>query len=189
MEFMRNAIFFSLLMPLAACVTLPKETVMLSGEMNTMILSAKNSHVELLNEFERQQISKIDLYLQVVWNPELVGTMAKSGDLWGKTCDLKDTLTARMELTGFVQAAAKRIARKRQELTDTLDVQMADLRAAVDQHYYTLALSNKTVTDNLRSIRRNDEVFEETLKMVKQDKALPAALRVVSDKLDKMMVE
>jgi carboxypeptidase C (cathepsin A) len=92
-------------------------------------------------------------------------------------------------LTEFVQAAAKRMARKRQELTDALDVQMFDLRVAVDQHYYTLALSNKTVTDNLRSIRRNDEVFEETLKMVKQDKDLPAAMRVVSDKLDKLMVK
>ncbi len=185
---MKNIIFM-LLLPLAGCVTLPKETVMLSGEMGTMIQSAKAAHVELLNEFERQQISKIDLYLQMTWNPEMVGEMAKGGDLWGKTCGRKDTLTATMELTGFVQAAAKRIARKRQELTDALDTQMLDLRVAVDQHYDTLALSNKTVTDNLRSIRRNDEVFEETLKMVKQDKDLPAAMRVVSDKLDKLMVK
>jgi hypothetical protein len=184
---MKKLIF--LLIPLAGCVTLPKETVMLSGEMGVMIQSAKNSHVELLNEFERQQISKIDLYLQTTWNPTMVGEMAKGGDLWRQTCGLRDTLKAERELTEFVQAAAKRMARKRQELTDALDVQMFDLRVAVDQHYYTLALSNKTVTDNLRSIRRNDEVFEETLKMVKQDKDLPAAMRVVSDKLDKLMVK
>ena len=115
--------------------------------------------------------------------------MAQNGDLWGKTCKRKDSLDATLELTGFVQAAAKRIAKKRQELTDALDEQVTALRAALDQHYDMLALSNKTVTDNLRSIRRNDEVFEETLKMVKRDVNLPAGLRAASDTLDKLMVK
>lgn len=184
---MKKLIF--LLIPLAGCVTLPKETVLLSGEIGTMIQSAKAAHVELLNEFERQQISKIDLYLETTWNPELVGSMALDGDLWGKTCSRKNTLDSTMELTGFVQAAAKRIFRKRKELVDALEEQVADLRTALDLHYDTLVLSNKTVTDNLRSIKMNDEVLESTLDQAKKSVDLPHGMRRASDLIDSMMVK
>ena len=175
-----------LMLPLAGCVTLPKETVMLSGEMGGMIQSAKDAHINLLNEYERSRRERIDEYMQSTWIPRFIKSMAENGDLWGKTCHRKDTLDAAVELQGFVQAAAKKIEVKRKELTDELDDSMGYLRAALYRQYDILRLSNTTVTDNLRSIRRNDEVFEETLKLVKLP-PVPEQLRAVSDKLDGLM--
>jgi hypothetical protein len=56
---------------------------------------------------------------------------------------------------------------------------------AIDQQYGVLAMSNKAVTDNIKSVKKNDEVLESTKKMLKLDKIGP--LREVSDRLNKLM--
>ena len=170
----------------SACVHIPKETVVLSDKMGGMISDAKTAHFNLLDEYEKERRARIDEYMQSTWIPRFIKTMAKDGDLWGKTCAIKNTTDAALELQGFVEAAAKRIAAKRKELTDALDLAMIDLREAVRIHYATLEQSNQAVTGNLRSIRANDEVFESVLikNKVNPDKLTP--LKDVSKQLDKL---
>ena len=176
-----------LLCAAAGCVTVPKETAILSGEVGNMIASSKASHLALLDQYEAERRGRIDDYLEAVWIPRFIGQMAKDGDLWGKTCKIANTRDSADELQGFVEAAAQRIAAKRKELTDALDDALADLRAQVNDHYALLERSNSTVTRNLRSVRANDEVMESLLKKNGVDAAKLTPLREVSAKLDKLM--
>lgn len=171
---------------LAGCVSLPKETVQLSGEMTTMIASAKESHLALLDAYEMERKGRIDDYMESTWIPRFIRTMAKDGDLWGKTCKIANTRDAADELQGFVEAAAQRMAAKRKELTDALDLAMLDLREVVRVHYSTLELAQRTIHRNLRSVRANDEVMENLLKKNGMDTEKLTPLRDVSAKLDKL---
>lgn len=171
---------------LAGCVSIPKETVSLSGEIQTMIASAKTAHFNLLDEYERQRRARIDDYMQAVYIPRFIKNMAKQGDLWGKTCKIANTIDAAVELQGFVEAAARLIAAKRKELTDELDISMAELRAAVREHYAIMEQSNQVVTRNLRSVRANDELVGNILKKNGVDTEKITPLKEVSAKLDKL---
>ena len=171
---------------LAGCVSLPKETVQLSGEMGSMITNAKAAHYALLDQYEAERRGRIDDYMASTWIPRFIRTMAKNGDLWGKTCKIANTRDSADELQGFVEAAALQIAGKRKELTDALDYAMADLRTAVRAHYDLLEQSNQVVNRNLRSIRANDEVTESLLKKNGINPEQLTPLRDVSAKLDKL---
>lgn len=171
----------------AGCVTVPKETAVLSSEVGNMIASSKASHLALLNQYEAERRGRIDDFMEAVYIPRLIKQMAQDGDLWGKTCKIKDTIDAAIELQGFVEAAALRIAAKRKELTDALDYAMADLRAEVDAHYGLLERSNSTITRNLRSVNANDEVLGTLLKKNGVDAEKLTPLRAVSERLDKLM--
>ena len=170
----------------AACVRIPKETATLSDQMGGMISDAKTAHYNLLDEYEKERRARIDEYMESTWIPRFIKTMAKDGDLWGKTCSIKNTTDAALELQGFVEAAARRIAAKRKELTDALDLAMIDLREAVRVHYAALEQSNQTVTGNLRSVRANDEVVESVLLKNRVDPAKMTPLKDVSKQLDKL---
>jgi len=176
---------FSLLF-LTGCATVPKETLILSGEMGSMIQDAKIAHVNLLNEYELSRRERIDEYMSTTWIPRFITKMAEGGDLWGKVCKTSNECTKVSELQGFVLAAASKITAKRKELTDALDYAMTELRTAVAQHYDILQLSNKTVTDNLRSVRANDEVLESTMKMAGMKPEALTPLKDVSRKLDQL---
>lgn len=183
---MKKIICLLLLSLTGGCVSLPKETVQLSGEMSTMISSAKAAHLALLDQYEAERRARVDDFMEAVWIPRFILNMAADGNLWGKTCKIANTRDSADELAGFVQAAAKQIAAKRKELTDALDFAMADLREAVRVHYETLELAQGTVHRNLRSIRANDEVTENLLRKngIKPENLTP--LREVSAKLDKL---
>jgi hypothetical protein len=154
--------------------------------MGGMIASAKTAHYNLLDEYEKERRARIDEYMESTWIPRFIKTMAKDGDLWGKTCAIKNTTDAALELQGFVEAAARRITAKRKELTDALDLAMIDLREALRIHYSTLEQSNQVVTLNLRSIRANDEVMESVMLKNGVDPAKLTPLKDVSAKLDKL---
>jgi len=124
--------------------------------------------------------------MSLVWTPKFIRAMAKDGDLWGKTCSIKNTSDAIIELQGFVEAAARQIYSKRKELTDALDLAMIDLREAVRVHYDVMEKSNRAVTENLRSIRANDEVMESVMLKNGVDPSKLTPLKDVSAKLDKL---
>lgn len=168
------------------CASVPKETVMLSGEIGNMIQSAKESHYALLVEYEQERRGRIDDYMQNTWIPIFIRKMATDGDLWGKTCDIKNSAEATIELQDFVQAAALQIANRRKTLTDALDSAMTELRESLRTHYDTIERANRVVTNNIRSVRANDEAFEETLKAVKIDPNKVTPFKDVSKKLDKL---
>ena len=178
--------YFLTFLLLGGCVSLPKETVQLSGQMTTMISSAKTAHIALLDQYEAERRGRIDDFMEAVWIPRFIRTMAKDGDLWGKTCKIANTSDSADELAGFVDAASRQISGKRKELTDALDFAMQDLREAVRVHYETLELAQGTVHRNLRSIRANDEVAENLLKKNGVDVEKLTPLREVSAKLDRL---
>lgn len=171
----------------SGCVSVPKETAVLSSEVGNMIASSRSSHLALLAQYEIERRERIDDWMEAVYIPRAIGQMAKDGDLWGKTCAIRNTTDAALELQGFVEVAAQRIARKRKEQTDALDIALADLRAEVDAHYALLERSNSTITRNLKSVNANDEVLGTLLKKNGVDVEKLTPLRDVSAKLDKLM--
>lgn len=183
---MKNLLIITILLFGAGCVSVPRETVLLSGEMQTMIRSAKAAHLNLLDAYEAERRGRIDDFMASTWNPNFIRTMAKDGDLWGKTCKIANTKDSAEELQGFVETAAQLIAAKRKELTDALDTAMVDLRSEVNAHYSLLEASNSTVTRNLRSVQANDEVMASLMKKNGMDAAKLTPLREVSAKLDKL---
>lgn len=183
---MKNLLICALLALTAACAHVPRETSQLSGEVGSMIASAKTAHYNLLDEYERERRERIDDYMHHTWIPRLIGKMAEQGELWEKTCKNKNTLDAVMELRDFVLAAAKQIAAKRKELTDALDESMAELREAVRSHYDLLERAQGTITRNLRSVRTNDDLTETLLKKNGVDPQKLTPLKEVSRKLDKL---
>lgn len=181
---MKKSLTVMLMVFSAGCATIPRETVVLSSEMGVMLSSAKTAHYNLLDQYAIERRERIDDFMQNVWIPRFIGTMAKDGDLWGKTCKRPNTIDATIELQGFVDSAARRIAAKRKELTDALDDVLADLREAVRAHYDLLESSNRAVTRNLESVQRNDEVTKTLLKKNRLDPEMLTPLRDVSRKLD-----
>lgn len=100
---------------LGGCVSLPKETVLLSSEMGIMLVSAKSQHMALLDQYEKERRARIDDYMQTTGIPDILTPMTVKGDLWGKTCAVRNTPAAVNELSGFVLAAAQAIAELRKE--------------------------------------------------------------------------
>lgn len=170
---------------LSGCAHLPKETALLSDEQNGMIQQSRDTHTALLNEYAASRRERIDEYMQSTWIPKFIENMAAGGDLWGKVCKPTNACTKVPELQGFVLAAAKQIAKKRKELTDALDASLADLRLELDRHYNILQMSNRTITDNLKSV----EVSREVDAKIREKLGLeaPAKLKAISEKLDKML--
>jgi len=178
-----------LVLMLSGCVHVPKETMLLSDEMGGMISATREANVKLLDQYQASRIERVDEYMQSTLIPRFIQNLAKDNDLESKVCRKGYSLESAIELQGFAQAAAKKIAARRKLLTDEIDAKMAELRAAVAANYDLLARSNQTITDNLRSIRANDEVLENSLKRFKLDpeKLIPEKMRALDEKLNKMM--
>lgn len=180
---MRKYLLLSLL-TLTGCAHVAKETVLLADEQNAMIQQSRDNHEALLDAYAQSRRERIDEYMQSTWIPTFIQKMAKDGDLYGKTCAIKNSWDATMELQGFVLAAASKIAKKRKELTDALDLSLADLRYDIGRNYDILQLSNRSITDNLKSVEINDQVNAKIAdKMGIQP---PAKLREMTEKLDKL---
>ena len=169
---------------LTGCAHVAKETVLLADEQNMLIQNSRDTHTALLDAYAQSRRERIDEYMQSTWIPTFIQKMAKDGDLYGKTCSIKNSWDATMELQGFVQAAAAKIAKKRKELTDALDLSLADLRYDLNRHYDILQLSNRTVADNLKSVDLDRQVNAKIAE--KMGIQPPAKLREITERLDKM---
>ncbi len=186
---MRKITLFCIILTLAGCVHIPKETVLLSNEMGGMISANREATMKLIDQLHASRVERVDEYFQSTLIPKFVQNMARDNDLEKVVCKKGYSLESMDELAGFSLAAAKKIAAERKKFTDAIDSKMAELRTAAAQSYDTLALSNRAVTDNIRSVLDNKEVLEDSMKRFKlePEKLLPAKLRELDDKLDKML--
>lgn len=169
---------------LTGCAHISKDTVALSDEMGPLIQNSRDTHTALLDAYAQSRRERIDEYMQSTWIPTFIQDLAKRGDLYDKTCKAKDSWDSTMVLQGFVLSASAKIAKKRKELTDALDSSLADLRYDLSRHYDILQLSNRTVTDNLKSVDTDRQVNAK----IAENAGIkaPERLKQITEKLDKL---
>lgn len=172
---------------LGGCASVPKETLDLSAETGVMIMSAKDSHRQLLNTYQGTERAKIDFWIEALYIPETITAGLDEEDVVKEMCEMKGKRDVVLKLQEIIEGASKQIAAKRKELTDVLDKEVAKLRLAIDQHYEMLEASNRIITENLRSVDTRNQVNKKILENMKISPDQIKPLKDISDKLEKLM--
>ena len=163
---------------LTSCVSIPKETVILSKTLGADLVILHTSHrnaVEL--QFARME-NDINSFIDEVYAPAVIHDVLKSeldkarrgeNSLYasiegaGKIGDKVAVEEALTVMEQFLVAANENIETKRKRLLEPIRVQKSELLQAVDNSYNNLIYANSTVTGYLESIRKVKEAQNEAL--------------------------
>lgn len=165
---------------LSGCMTVPKETVELSYMIGSDLSSIKKSYVDLINtHFDLLEKGRMD-YLENEWTPNFIKSWIEDGQLvntatgkvvWSSTQGDFISPTKGMEEQELLStvnfwsiAAIEEINTKKKDLIEPLEVQKKELLLLVDDAFDRLYRSNAAITSYLNSIRKIQEVQDETLK-------------------------
>jgi hypothetical protein len=178
---MKKIIYLSLLVLITSCVSVPKETVILSRTIGSDINALHNSHLNMVKLYYGQIINDINTFVDDVYapfiihyvlkselvnyhndNPSIYGTIEKAAKEEGKQ-QTDDALQAMLE---FQEAARLQIEKKRKELLTPVLKQQTEVTTALNQAYKNVSSANLTITEYLNSARKVKETQQESLSAI-----------------------
>jgi hypothetical protein len=162
-----------------SCATVPKEVVELSYRIGQDIQSVHKSYQSLVHRhFDSLRQSRLQ-YVNDEWAPTFIREWIKDGRLidvakgtvvWSEDRDDFVRPTAGREeadllvtVRQWAQSAMGQIEKKKAELLDPLNVKEAELTSSIDDAFDQLDRGNATVTAHLNSLRKVQEVQDESL--------------------------
>lgn len=171
--------FFSLF---TGCVSVPKESVSLSHELNAMIINSRKAHMELLDDNTALRIKQIDDFIQNEYTPDFIGNLVKTSGILDSiqrapTYELKG-----IEILTFSQAAIPLIDERRTEMIKVVQGMDRIIRQNIEDHYLEMLNVNQSLTAHLSSAAEVVEIRQE----LQQKLNIPQDL-VPMDKINKTM--
>ncbi|HEY3489820.1 MAG TPA: hypothetical protein VGK27_06840 [Candidatus Deferrimicrobiaceae bacterium] len=151
---------------IAGCATVPKEVVQLSYTVGQDIEAVHVSYKALIREHFDSLRTQTTTYIDTRWTPAYLGDFIKSGDLVAMAKD-PDPLKAFEGVSTWAEVAIEDIEKKKKELLTPIEQDERALQASVDDAFARLIRANATITAHLNSIRKVQEVQDETLKSLK----------------------
>ena len=149
------AILFALLCLAGCSASIPSESVELSSLVGEMIISAKVSHVELVNRHFDNLRSQVDRFAMHEYKDKFMGNIRKLS---------KEKDPAFEELTfSQYERAMMRVMDRRSEWLESVENNRREVLQALEEHYTVLLAGNAEVTSLLRSAVKINETRDALL--------------------------
>ena len=163
---------------LLGCVTIPKETIVLSKTMGNDLEVLHDSHLNLVNLHYDGIEKDINSFIDEVYSPFVIHYVLKkemeanengeeslysSLEAAGTTGGKKETEAAIQDMENFLKSANKQIEKKRKALLEPVIAQRREITNSVNRSYGNLIYANSTVTGYLESIRKVKDAQNEAL--------------------------
>lgn len=169
------------------CASIPKESVILSEELTSMILSARDSHLAIVEGYFNEKRKQVDKFLDKEWTPDYMDDFVKTSGV------LKDYENAKSEnekhkiMNDFAKAASEEIYKRRMSMIDGLNKIENQCKHKIEEHYSNMLLTNQSLTAHLRSATK---VTTTRNKLMNKLKILPEEilpLNKIEEKLEPIM--
>lgn len=150
----RLALLLLLPVGLAACASVPPQTVELSNTMGRDLSELERSHRDLARLYFRTIKDDVNRFIDEVYAPAFIEKFAVEAKLETKVAQtLRDKPEELLPgLTQFVNKAYERIEKKRRELLDPIEAQEAQVMAAIVESHRRVQAGNSTVAAYLASL-------------------------------------
>ncbi|MBA7511737.1 hypothetical protein ES705_03733 [subsurface metagenome] len=146
------AFILTLLIGIAGCATIPKESVKLSENLSVMIESAKASHVNLVNKYFEEKKNEVKRFVMEEYKPVFIKNVGERLKAQNKefTFELYDR-------------AMERILKKMDQWVGEVEEMRIEVLNELDEHYYLMSQTNEAITGLLRSASKVEEVRKELI--------------------------
>ena len=190
-----------------SCVSIPKETVILSETLGSDLNELQRTHVNFVELYFHKAKDQINSFVDDVYAPYVIHYVLESefegfkeGDttlftvleIAARTEGKKEANDAINEMFDFQTAARDRIESKRDELLSPITHQQDEILSAINQSYENAKYANSTITGYLKSVRKVKETQQEALSMIGMtgvDSTLTNSLIKLSGKIDDAIKE
>lgn len=192
---------------LSSCVSIPKETIVLSKTMGKDLEALHGSHRNLINLHYDRIEKDINSFVDEVYSPYVIHfvlqkelearekgeqSLYSSLEAAGTSGGMKTTEAAIQDMEDFLNSAYKQIEKKRKSLLEPVIAQRSEVENSVNGSYENLIYANSTVTGYLESIRKVKDAQSEALAGVGLEDAteeinlqLTRMAKLVSDAVEK----
>lgn len=161
-----NYLLILMLFFVIGCVTIPKQSAMLSQELSGMIRSSRASHIALLDEYLFERRNRIDDFMKNQWIPKFMDNFTKESGIIKQLDSTNDVNEKNKIIQEFGETASKRIEERRTALVDVLNDVGRILRRKIEEHYDQMETVNETLTAHLRSAEKVNTTRDEMLKTI-----------------------
>lgn len=173
--------FLIIILLVPSCVTIPKETVMLSKTLGNDLVVLHNSHISSVEIYFKKINEDINYLIDEIYAPFVIhyvlklelkkfqegdSSIFKTIELAGKKEGKEESENALNEMTDFIAAAQEQIESKRNELLLPVKKQEEKLISYINNSYESVIYANSTITGYLESIRKVKEAQQEAQAMV-----------------------
>jgi hypothetical protein len=186
---MKNILLLSsvLIVLIAGCATVPKESVDLSIELTKMIRSAERAHLATLDLFVAERKQRADDFLKNTWTPRFMdNAMKDSGVLDTIKAQRTDAQKATV-MKEFSEDAASTIAEQRAAVMDAIDNIGRMLEDAIKAHYDDMLAANQALTAHIRSVADVNATQTQILDVLKIDPKTLLPLDKINGVLEKVL--
>ena len=146
---------------LPGCVSVPKESAILSAKISSQIAEAQRSNNRLLDEKIALNRRTVDMYLYHVWLPTYLIKMLEKADFDKKVCKKVGVWDQALVVRDFVDVVSKRIVSKRAEEMSPIEQEGREWRTALDNHYAQLGRMSRSLTANLQAVVKGQELEQQ----------------------------
>ena len=189
-----------------SCVSIPKETIMLSETLGKDLRVLKQSHVNTINIYYADLESKINRFIDEVYRPYIIQYVLErefqnyeNGDASIITslkiasendADQEDTDKALQDMIDFQNLASQQVAQKRQELLQPVINEKLSILKAINASYDNAIAANATLTAYLSSVKDVEKAQTESLSMIGIDRSdVDEGMLKASNTLDQVILE
>lgn len=202
---MKRILLTALLLALAGCASIPKQTVDLSKAIGEDLQILQKTHTRIIELHFDKIINDINSLVDEVYKPFVISSVlnedlekfkagGKSDNLFGaletstKVSDAKQADALLEKMSFFIEAIHDDVEDYRDSLLSPIRKQKEDLLAAVNQSYDNAKYANATITAHLESIQKLKTTQQEALARVglsKADSIITNSLVKLSDQVEK----
>lgn len=144
-----------------SCASVPKESVALSRELESMINSSRRAHIEMLEYNTQLQLDKVDNFLNEKWIPDFTSSFVKESGILDNIENAPTNEKKGAEILEFAQAALPIIEERRSEMTSVI-FQMNNLvKQKIEEHYREMLYVNQALTAHLSSAAEVNDIREQ----------------------------
>jgi len=151
---MKKTILLLFCISIISCVSVPKESVVLSESLGKAINETGKTHFSLLKLFFKEKREEVDLILNEFWVPKFAKefyAIPAVSQKWDEICSTADEEEKLKFITTVGVKIQKKINEKRQELIDPLDEMERTLEGELLTNYNSLQVTNTVLTSYLSS--------------------------------------
>lgn len=161
----RPALLAILLAGVAACATVPDESVELSNTVGRDLEEVHRAHRALADLHFSRIEQDINRFIDETYRPAFIRNFAEEFKLDVKVTQVVDRDPDKLLplLTRFVEVANSRIEAKRAELLDPIQTQKKLVISEIDAAHRQIQAAQAVVTGHLASVRKVREVQNEAL--------------------------
>jgi hypothetical protein len=176
------AISLFLCMFVAACATVPEETVVLSREQGRTLAELQRSHESFVHLYFSESRARIRDFIQNRWAPVFMETFIEESGVM----PLLDEPDRGEVLLSFTQAAVTEIRGQETALLSQVDALETTAMNEIRASYTQARMMNEAVTAHLASIRDVQSAREDLLRRVDPSNVLDSGLQSVLSTVDKV---